>query len=281
MDQGKIIVIDWHVFVHTAIFVPRIPGRMPSTHIGLNMIISSLRHIGVEPQDTIYLAVDFLKSWRKQYAEEYKANRKAIRESHTDIDWKKEYNAFNELLDNLDKGTDWTVLKGEHLEADDIASYIVRHNKDKEIVLVSNDSDWKQLWEFGENVKIFGLKMKPKRYKVIPKRYNFALELAKKIKCERSDNLISKIVTEEDYEIRKMLVDLTELPEFIEKQIENLFQNLKEKEYIDINCVPYDSLREKIENLYNDKSYVITYEESVEFEERKKKKVAKKRKVVK
>lgn len=278
MEQGKIIVIDWHVFVFSAIYGTRRPGSMASTYVGLNMILSCLRKIGVEPQDTIYLTVDFLKSWRKQYAEEYKANRKAIRDAQTDINWDKEFNAFNQLLKNLNTGTDWIVLQGEHLEADDLASYIVRHNKDKEIILVTIDSDWQQLWEFGDNIKIFSPKMKPRRYKIKPPKHNFALELAKKIKSEKADNLISKIVTEEDYETRKMLVDLTELPEFVEKQIDVIFENIKEKKYIDIDTVPYDSLREKIETLYNDKEYIVTYDWSVEFEDKKKKKTASKKK---
>jgi len=277
-QEGKIIVIDWHVFVHIAIFASRGNGKLPSTHLGLNMIISCLRKIGVEPQDTIYLASDFLRSWRKEYAEEYKANRKAIRESHTDIDWKKEYSAFNQLLENLDIGTDWIVLKGEHLEADDFASYIVRHNKDKEIVLVTIDSDWEMLWDFGENIKVFSPRMKPRRYKIKPKNYNVSVELEKKIQCEKADNLISKIVTEEDYETRKMLVNLLELPDFIDKQIDEVFENLTDKDDIDINNVPFSMLRERIETLYNDKQYLVTYDWTVGFDERKKKRLTKKKK---
>jgi len=611
-SEGKIVVLDWAVFMYMAIFGTRRPGSMSSTYVGLSMILSCLRKIGIEPQDTVYLAVDFLKSWRKQYAEEYKADRKAKLDAHTDINWDKEYKAFNELLNNLNRGTDWIVVKGEHClagntfikvknrdkyinqlkindkvltynfkkkifeynkilkiyrhktneyleleffqnktkliitpehkvytnngwrkaknlkikdviytyqdyqlllnqknqfmlgyltglvegdgwihrqkracaismcdlepvkyaqfiikkltgkeykiddrearkvhwkrtktitiynksflqllsdcmknhgsnkefmkgflsafydaegalgktkeyayglirisntdkklilycqkildvfkieykvykfknyngnkrhkdiyridinkqkyvreffekfypqikrktpetlkngiqirkinfiknnneiktynietknenyfangmlvhncEADDLASHIVRHNRNKEVVLVTIDGDWQQMWQFGDNVKIFSPKTKPRRYKVKPKNYNFALELAKKIKCERSDNLISEIKTEEDYEIRKMLVDLTTLPIFIEKQIDDIFANLKEKENIDINCIPYDSLREKIETLYNDKEYIVTYKWSEAFEERKTKRVANKRKKVK
>jgi len=279
--EGKLIVIDWNVFVYSAIHGSKRPGSMSSTYVGLSMIISCLRKIGIEPQDTIYLATDFLKSWRKQYSKEYKANRKALREAHTDIDWDKEFKAFNQLLKDLNQGTDWIVLQGENLEADDIASYIVRNNKEKEIILVTIDSDWQQLWQFGENIKIFSPKMKPRRYKIKPQKYNFALELAKKIKCEKSDNLISKIVTEEDYETRKMLVDLTELPEFIDKQIKDILDNISEKESINSNNIPYDALRERIESLYNDKEHIVTYDWTVGFEERKKKRTANKKRKVK
>jgi len=281
MEQGKLIVLDWNVFVFTSIFAWRKYKNMPFSYLLLNSIITCIRKIGLEPQDTVYLATDFLKSWRKQYAEEYKANRKELRESYEDIDWKKTFNTANELLNNLNKGTEFIVVKGEHLEADDIASYIVRHNKDKEIVLVTIDSDWEILWSVNNKVKIFSPKMKPKRYKIKPKKYNPALELAKKIKCERADNLISEIKTEEDYEVRKMLVDLINLPDFIEKQIEDIFSNIEEKENININCVPYAGLREKIGNLYNEKDAIVTYEWTEQFEERKKKRLAKKRKVKK
>lgn len=274
----KIVVIDWMVFVHKAIFSWRNNKQLPMTYTLLNMIIGCLRKIGIEPTDTIYITTDYLKSWRKQYAEEYKANRKKRRDSYPDIDWKQMFNSADELLCNLKEGTDWIVLKGENLEADDFASYIVRNNSNKEIVLITIDSDWEQMWHFGDNIKIFSPLKKPKRYKIKPDKFNVYELIASKVVKEKSDNLISEIVTEEDYDTRMMLINLIELPDFIDKQIENVFNNLIAKKDIDLNKVPYNNLRERIENLYNDKDAIVTYKWSRKYEERKKKRLAKKAK---
>ena len=206
--MSKIIVLDWHVFLFSAIYGCRYNKSIPATYTGLNMILSCLRRIGIEPEDTIYVASDYLKSWRKQYAEEYKANRKAIRDSQKDIDWDKMFNDFDNLLNSIEQGTDWIVLKGEHLEADDYASYIVRKNQDAdEIVLVTIDSDWQQLWKY-DHVTIFSIKSKPKRYKIKPKNFNAYHLIESKIHKEVADNLVSKITYDKDYDTRMMMVNL-------------------------------------------------------------------------
>jgi 5'-3' exonuclease len=266
MDKGKIIVLDYMVFLFSAVHA-RIKD-IPTTYTALSMMISCLKKIGVSPLDTIYLATD-TRSWRRDYSDEYKANRKEDREKHKDIDWEKTWNDFGNLLERINEGTDWIVLKDTGLEADDFASYIVRKNQDKEVVLVTIDSDWQLLWHY-PNVKIFSPKSKPKRYKVKPPKFNAYHLLASKIKSEKADNLTSAIVTEEDYETRMMLVNLIELPEFIDKKIENVFNNLKEKNP-DLDRIPFTSLREKIGGLWNDKESIVTYEWSANLEEKRKK----------
>jgi len=270
--KKKIIVIDYLVFVHSAIFAWRNNKGIPMTYTLLNMIISCLRRIGIEPFDTIYIATDYLKSWRKEYVEEYKANRKAFRDSFEDIDWSKMFNDADKMLNILDKATDWIIVKNEyseHLEADDIASYIVRHNQDKEIILVTIDSDWEQMWHF-DNVKLFSPKTKPKRYKIKPENFNVYTLISSKVTKETSDNLISPILSEKDYDTRMMLINLLELPDFIEKQLDVVFQNLDKKEDYDLNLIPFKSLREKIGDLYNDKKDIIDYEWCIRLEEKRK-----------
>lgn len=279
--KEKIVVIDWLVFVHTAIFNWRNNKEIPMTYTLLNMIISCLRRIGIEPLDTIYIATDYLKSWRKEYVEEYKANRKAFRDSYEDIDWNKMFKDADDLLEKIDKGTDWIVIKNEyseHLEADDIASYIVRNNTDKEIILITIDSDWQQFWQF-DNVKIFSPKSKPKRYKIKPKNFNVYQLISSKVKQEKSDNLISPLITEKDYETRLMLINLLELPDFIDKKLELTFKNIHKSDDYNSDNIPFKNLRQKIEELYNDKKDRITYDWCVSLENkrmrRKKKKIEK------
>jgi len=272
MDIGKIIVLDYMVFLFSAVHA-RIKD-IPPTYTALSMMISCLKKIGVSPLDTIYLATD-TTSWRKDYSDEYKANRKEEREKHTDINWEQTWIDFGNLLERIDEGTDWIILKDNGLEADDFASFVVRNNLDKEVVLVTIDSDWQLLWHY-PNVKIFSSKSKPKRYKVKPPKFNAYHLLAKKIKSEKADNLTSAIVTEEDYETRMMLVNLIELPEFIDRKIENVFNNLKEKNP-DLEKIPFTSLREKIGGLWNNKKEIVTYEWSEKLEEKRKKRLTKKK----
>lgn len=280
--KDKIIVLDWLVFVHTAIFAWRNTKSIPMSYTLLNMIISCLRRIGVEPFDTIYIACDHYGSWRKEYAEEYKANRKAQRDKYEDIDWEQMWKDSDNMLEILDKGTDWIIIKNEHsihLEADDIASYIVRNNqdKDKDIILVTTDGDWEQMWKF-DNVKLFSPKMKPKRYKVKPNNFNIHKLISSKVKKETSDNLISPIITEKDYDTRLMLINLLELPEFVEKKLENTFANLNIDKDYNLDCIPFLKLRERIGNLYNDKDNIVDYDWCIKLEEKRNNRKKKKNK---
>ncbi len=277
MDK-KIIVLDWGIFLHRSIFSWRNNKQMPPEYTCLNMIIASLRRIGIAPYDKIIVACDGRHSWRKDVDKEYKANRKAFRDSFEDIDWGEMYTRFDELLEKLDRGTDWQIVKGEGLEADDWMAVACRYFKDNEVVLVSYDGDMEQLCIY-PNVKIFSplIKMKGGKggYKVIKNPYKI---LAKKIEKEQADNLVNPILNEEDYKKREMIVSLIELPDYIENQIIEQFDNLKAKENYDLSNVPYDNIRNKLANLYNDKDKIVSYEECVLKAEKKKSKKKVKRK---
>ena len=187
--KNKLIVLDYGIFLHRAIFSWRNNKQIPPEYIALNMIISCLRHIGVEPMDEIIVACDGRGNWRKQLEEEYKANRKQFRESFEDINWKDMYSRFDILLDNLDKGTDWHIIKLDMIEADDIASVSCRYFKDKEIILVSYDclggdsriklidGSEKFLYEIQKGDKVLSYDIKNKKFtesivnKVIKKKH--------------------------------------------------------------------------------------------------------------
>jgi hypothetical protein len=175
-------------------------------------------------------------------------------------------------------GTDWYIVKADHLEADDWMAVGSRYFKDNEVVLVSFDADIEQLCSYN-NVKIFSPKIKVKGkkggYKIIKDPY---LTLSKKIGKEKADNLITPIKSEKDYEKRLTIVSLLELPAFIEEQCVNSFENLPDKDP-NPNCIPFENLRNKIINLYNDKSAVVTYEDCLQQKDKKKTKTKKRRKV--
>jgi hypothetical protein len=120
------------------------------------------------------------------------------------------------------------------------------------------------------NVKIFS--PLSKKYKVGINPYK---ALAEKEVLEKSDNLINPILNEKDFDRRDLLVNLLELPEFIEQKLEPRFRNLEPKEG-DADEFPFNGLRTKYRNLCSDKSKLVTMEMSAK---KKKKKVKKREKI--
>lgn len=270
MNKGKVIVLDFGIFSHRSIFAWRNNKKSSVEYTCLNMIIACLRRVGVEPMDEIIVACDGKGNWRKAVDSCYKANRKEFREKQTDIDWGVMYGRMNALLTKIDDGTDWQIIKLEKIEADDIGAVACRFFKDREVVLVSYDKDWEQLTAY-DNVKLFS--PLTKEYKIVKDPY---LILAQKIEKETSDNLINPILTEADYNKRKMIVSLLELPDFVEDVCIEAFKNIKEKEGF-IDFIPFPKMREKIAGLYNDKSKIVTYESCLNPKKKRKKKTKKRK----
>jgi len=273
--KNKIIFLDYGMFLHRAIFAWRNNKEVPVEYTCLNMMLSCLRKVGVEPYDTIIVAVDYGHSWRKEVEKQYKGDRAEKRKTYEDINWKIMYGKMDALLKRIDVGTDWHIVKSNHLEADDWMAVGSRYYKDDEVILVTFDADMEQLTSY-DNVKVFSpmIKMKGRKggYKIVKDPY---AGLAKKINKEQADNLTNPVLNEEDYEKRKMVVSLLELPDFVEDVCRKEFDNFKSKEEINIEAIPFTSMRDKINSLYNDKSQVVTYEDSVKALENKNKKKAK------
>ena len=269
----KVIVLDYSIFCFRGLFGWRNNKNIPLEYIILNMILSSLQKIGISPYDKIIVARDGKGNWRHDYDKDYKANRKEFRESFEDLNWEEVFGKFDKVADWIDKATDWELRLLDKIEADDIASAVCRYYKDKEIVLVSYDKDWELLLLY-PNVKIFSIlkKYKGKKgaYKIPTPKFNAYKLLASKVKQEKTDNLVSPVLSEKDYNNRLKCVNLLELPEYIEGQIVKELGKYKEKEP-DINYIPFTTIKEKLENLYNSKDKIVTYEECVKYEEKKKK----------
>ena len=88
------------------------------------------------------------RSWRKDFYEPYKANRKASRDALTPAEQEEDkafWQAFDELKEFLDKRTNCTVLQHAECEADDFIARWIQNHPDDEHVIVSSDSDFYQL----------------------------------------------------------------------------------------------------------------------------------------
>jgi len=263
--ESKVIVIDWGIFLHRSIFASKKNTAVPPTFTAMSMILGNLKKIGVNKEDIVIVAVDFLKSWRKEIIEEYKANRKQIRED-SGIDFPYWYKKFNELLEEIDIGTNWHIIQIPHLEADDIMAVASRYYKDKEVVLLTYDKDLEQCWQY-ENVKIFS--PLTKKWKLRPPQFNAYKLIASKTNYEASDNLVSPVLNEEEYDKRKMCVDLLKLPDWVESSVIKKLDKIQSKgEYSD--QISFNTIRNRYVSLTTDKSKIIDYNKQLEKSQKKK-----------
>jgi hypothetical protein len=175
----------------------------------------------------------------------YKAQRKALRESQEDADfWQEMFREFNEFIPKIEQALPYEFYKIYKREADDIASVAVRYIDADEKVLVSSDADWQMLCTIS-NTKIFS--PYTKKYKIVT---NPEAVLAQKINGDKSDNLLEKPQTEEEYNKRKMIVNLLELPEWVEAPIkEAMFKAVPKK--LNISKLPFRTMQERLKKLYN------------------------------
>ena len=285
----------------------------PVSYTFFLMLLGSLKRIGVNKDDTIILALDNTTSWRKFFYPLYKAQRKDFRDSHKLIDWKHHYAMINKVIEQIKESTDWHIMwlpnlfngadlalteQGGDLvneteadldrtygaEADDILAYATKYYSDKEVIMVSIDADLDQLC-VKDNVKFFTLMIKYRGgtgvYKVIDNGYKV---LSKKIeKGDKSDNIIPGETddnSEKAQKQRELIIDLINLPPFLEEKLKPVFDNLSNSQLI-LDKLPFqNSLAKKFIDIYK-KDKIITYEDSVKRLERKKVRTKNKKKKIK
>jgi len=241
--MNKLVVIDCGYFMHRSIFAYIAMPKMMPTYTFSKMILACLRKIGIDENDEIIVAQDF-GSWRKLVDPNYKAQRKDFRESKmSSEDWKEIYNDFNEYIAKLDLSLSWKFVKIYHMESDDIAAVCCKVFPDKEVILMTNDEDWNMLCYY-PNVKVFS--PTKKIYKIVNEPMKILL---KKINGDISDNLLDKPSTESEFERRKKIVDLINLPYEIEQPIKEILLNLPLKNMY-LNKIPFRTIRKEIEDLY-------------------------------
>lgn len=285
----------------------------PVSYIWFMMAISALKRIGVNKDDLILIARDKTTSWRKIFYPNYKLNRWEQREEKSHIDWMYHYGIIDNFLDQLNESTNWHVLwhprlwqgvdlmfskegqqflnedeldndtlnKHFSVEADDWIACASKYYSDREVIFVSIDADLDQLVT-RENTKFFTLTQKYKSgtgvYKLVDNGFQV---LAKKIeKGDKGDNILPGVTddnSEKAQNLRKLIIDLLNLPSWVEEECFKVFDNLPEKE-MDYSKLPFpNSLARKFPQIY-EKDKIITYEDSVKHFANKKKKTAKKTK---
>jgi uncharacterized membrane-anchored protein len=218
----------------------------------------------VDENTTVFLCLDD-KSWRKSYYAPYKDNRKEAREKHKLINWDEHFKKVSDINDRLNYATPFFVLQIPGAEADDLISCICRKYKDDEVVICTIDSDLKQLY-YLPNTHFFSYMMKVKGSKggYIKVSEEEALNIIeKKVRLgDVADNiLVSPEDDENDVELRRTIINLLELPEFVEKPIFDALNNLPIKsQEIKWSYLPYqNSLAKRFQDIY-DKKYILSKE---------------------
>jgi hypothetical protein len=309
--MNKVICIDSGVILHRSIFAWGSEKKrrleqgnnedpIPASYTYLNTCYSILKKIGIDKEDIIIIAQDSRNSWRKAFLEEYKGQRKELRDSHEHINWNLQYGLINKLERQLNDTTNWHFIKLEDifnyadlaltdegqrlkiedygnisyetefgLESDDIQSICPKVFKDKEVILVTIDEDLSQNCYY-KNCKIFNPNLKSPTnkakngfYKIIDDPLKI---ITKKIRTgDKSDNILidKKKDTERDVEVRKFIIDLLNLPDFVEQPIIDALKELDYNKKVLYNQLPFqNSLAQKFDTIYDQKS-IRTWEESV------------------
>jgi hypothetical protein len=323
--MSKVIVIDGGILSHKSIFAWNSMQKLKnegklrtdfipnSDYTYFNSMVSILKKISIQKDDTVIVAVDARNSWRKAFYPIYKAQRSAGRAKHTLIDWDYHYGLIEDMNETLHQATDWHFVKmsdfasfndlektkyGKQyaikdndakrgkpygIEADDIQAVACRYFSDREVILVTGDADLDQLDHY-ENTRIFSTNTKFKGqkgcYKVIKDPINVLTSKAKK--GDVSDNIIVSETndTTDEYELRKFIIDLYTLPDFVEDPIVDILSQLPEKKmYYDKLPFP-NSLgkAERYDKIYS-QDKLITWDEAVKSHERAEKRKKKKAKI--
>jgi hypothetical protein len=209
----------------------------------MNMVTGYYNILKVDIDDLIVLSLDY-GSWRKQIDPTYKAQRKEFKLKFKSEEWwQEQYSQFNGLYKKIDESMPIHIIKIYMREADDIMSYASRYYKDKEVVIISSDGDIEMLAYF-PNVKIFS--PITRKFKVITNPMGI---LASKIQGDVSDNLLDKPSSEAEFERRKKIVDLIQLPLEIEQPIKEALDKIMPKNLY-IEKVPFPSIRKKLAKIY-------------------------------
>ena len=242
--MNRIIGIDGGGCLHRAIFSSMNNPQVPATYTYLNMITGYLNKLSVTIEDKIIIAQDYGKSWRKGLDHNYKAQRKEAREGKQSPEWwKSKYSEFDRLFEQLEISVNWNFIKIWGTESDDILSMICRYYNKNEVVIISSDRDLEQLTVF-DNVKVWS--PITKKFKIIEAPMKVLLE---KIQGDISDNLLNKPSSEAEFEIRRRIVDLTQLPNEIEQPIKLELEKAMPKNLY-IHKIPFYSIQEKFRKLY-------------------------------
>ena len=253
----------------------------PNKDMIRHMVLNSLRGFNLkfkEEYGTMVLCSDAGDPWRREIFPNYKHGR---RKSRVDgpFDWDNIFQIITEIKNEIRDNFPYIVMYVKNCEADDIIATLVKQQTESKYLIVSGDKDFIQLQHYG-NVYQFSPLLKgfvgeqedPKKFlreqiikgdrsDGVPNilsdddiflRDQRQKPINKKRLAEWSniENIPLGSETRKYYERNKTLIDLSEIPESIEKRIINSFKDYKVKSRTLL--LPYfieNKLKSLIENI--------------------------------
>jgi hypothetical protein len=232
--------------------------NLPDKEMVRHMVINSLRGFNLKFKsqygNNIVLCADAGDPWRRDIYPNYKhARRKGRVDSATD--WDNIFNMITEIKNEIAENFPYVMMYVEKAEADDIIATLVKHNNEP-IMIISGDKDFIQLQtnskvkQYSPIQKVFvGEGLDPKKFlheQIIkgdrsdgipnilsPDDIFLTKEKQRPINKKRLEewSTVDKIPlgseTSKYYERNKRLIDLSCIPEELERTIINTYRDYK------------------------------------------------------
>jgi hypothetical protein len=164
------------IFDFSGIVVPNIFALEPDEelnqgvlrHITLNSLRMHYTKFKNEYGKNVFIACDS-SSWRKDVYPEYKAARSTKRDE-SKIDWSQVYSWLDEIKQEINEYTPFTLINTPKAEADDVIATLVERYSNENILIVSADKDFLQLQQ-NPNVKQYSVYTRKMMKEEDPHRY--------------------------------------------------------------------------------------------------------------
>lgn len=255
------ILLDYSQIALSNIFIQKLNEENMIRH----MILNSIRMYNKRYRDEygqMVICVDSGNSWRKQLFPHYKANRKKNRDENSSMDWPEIFRILTMVREEIQENLPYKVIQIDTCEADDIIGTLTMQTQEfgqhEPVMIVSSDKDFIQLQRF-KNVKQFSPIQKKMVTDKSPLTYmwnhimrgdagdgvpnvlsaddTFVSDASQSpLRQTRIDEWINNAENLRDvmpqeiyrnYQRNKKLIDLTEVPEELQTQIINTFDEQK------------------------------------------------------
>lgn len=214
-------------------------------HIALNNIISLKDRLKPYSKE-IVLCFDNRDYWRRDIFPEYKQHRKKEHDK-SKFDWNAFFESLTELKEEFKHNLPFKVIEIDKAEADDIiAAICLKYGNDRDIVIVSSDKDFLQLQHHGSRIRQYSNYHK-KYIDSCIKEYNLFEHI---VKGDASDGIPNILSDDDTYltegkrskPIRKTTIEAwTEYknsPEYFCESVDVLKKFDRNKKLIDLTYVP-------------------------------------------
>ena len=287
------ILLDYSQIALSNIIVQKLNDESMIRH----MILNSIRMYNKRYRDEygqMVICADGMNTWRKDYFPYYKAKRRKNRDS-SDQDWNEIFRILHLVRDEIKENLPYKVLHMEGVEADDIIASLVLQSQEfgmnEPMMIVSSDKDFIQLQKFNNARQFSPIQKKfvkddnPRTYlfnhimkgdtgdgipNVLSADDTFVTDKTqsplRKTRIaewlENSDNL-REVMDDEiyrNYQRNKKLIDLTEVPEPIQQNIINNYN--EQKVAMKMRVLNYlikkrcNQLIEVVEEFYNNEKII-------------------------